>query len=100
MADRKGRSVPFKLLRKTSVGRIKSGISDEIADGITVFQDLGNNEFLIELQTIWMRCMCAVILLMDFTRTLVSWVSVPTSMMWMSRTVFLNLGKSKAKLSD
>ena len=44
MADRKGRSVPFKLPRKTSVGRIKSGISDEIADGITVFQDLGNNE--------------------------------------------------------
>ena len=51
MADRKGRSVLFKLPRKTSVGRIKSGISDEIADGITVFQDLGNNEYLIELQT-------------------------------------------------
>ena len=51
MADRKGRSVLFKLPRKTSVGRIKRGISDEIADGITVFQDLGNNEFLIELQT-------------------------------------------------
>ena len=51
MADRKGRSVLFKLPRKTSVGLIKSAISDEIADGITVFQDLGNNEYLIELQT-------------------------------------------------
>ena len=51
MADRKGRSVLFKLPRKTSVGRIKSGISDEIVDGVTVFQDLGNNEHLIELQT-------------------------------------------------
>ena len=46
MADRKGRSVLFKLPRKTSVGHIKSGISNEIADGITVFQDLGNNEYL------------------------------------------------------
>ena len=50
MADRKCRSVLF-MRRKTSVGRIKSSISDEIADGITVFQDLGNNEYLIELQT-------------------------------------------------
>ena len=47
-----------------------------------------------------MRCMFAVMLLTAFTLTLVSWVSVPSSMMWMSRTVFLNLGKSKAKLSD
>ena len=51
MADRKVRSVLFKLPWKASVGCIKCGISDEIADGITVFQDLGNNEFLIELQT-------------------------------------------------
>ena len=41
----------FKLPWKTSAGRIWSGISDELADGITVFQDLGNNEYLIELQT-------------------------------------------------
>ena len=51
MADRKGRSVLLKLRWKTSVRRIKRGTSDEIADGITVFQDLGNNEYLIELQT-------------------------------------------------
>ena len=40
MADRKGRRVLLKLPWKTSVGRIKRGISDEIADGITVFEIL------------------------------------------------------------
>lgn len=41
----------FKLPWKTSAGCIRSGINDKLAYGITVFQDLGNNEYLTELQT-------------------------------------------------
>ena len=51
MADRKFRSVTFKLPQKINVGVIKAAICDGIPDAIVVFQDLGNEEFLIELDT-------------------------------------------------
>ena len=49
MADRKARSVTFKLPYHLSAKELKDAIDEEIASNITVFQDLGNAEFLVEL---------------------------------------------------
>ena len=51
MADRKGRSVTFKLPYKMVVGLLKTSIEQDIFSSITVFQDLGNNEYLVELDS-------------------------------------------------
>ena len=50
MADRKGRSVTFKTAHHVSLGVFKTAIDGEISGGIVVFQDLGNEEYLIELE--------------------------------------------------
>ena len=51
MADRKGRSVTFKLPYKMNAGLLKTSIEQDVSSSITVFQDLGNNEYLIELDS-------------------------------------------------
>ena len=51
MADRKARSVTFKLPHKISVGVLKDAIEEECGAGITVFQDIGNDEYLVELES-------------------------------------------------
>ena len=50
MADRKGRSVTFKTAHHVSLGVLKTAIDEEISSSIVVFQDLGNEEYLIELE--------------------------------------------------
>ena len=50
MADRKGRSVTFRTAHHLSLGDLKTAIDGEITSSIVVFQDLGNQEYLIELQ--------------------------------------------------
>ena len=49
MADRKGRSVTFKAICNISVGAMKTAIEHITSQEITVFQSLGNEEFLVEL---------------------------------------------------
>ena len=51
MADRKGRSVTFKLPYKMNVGLLKTSIEQDISSSIAVSQDLGNNEYLVELDS-------------------------------------------------
>ena len=51
MADRKGRSVTFKLPYKMNAGLLKTSIEQDVSSSITVFQDLWNNEYLIELDS-------------------------------------------------
>ena len=51
MADRKGRSVTFKLPYKMNAGVLKTSIEKDVSSSITVFQDLGNNEYLVELDS-------------------------------------------------
>ena len=49
MADRKSRSVTFKAIFNISVGAMKTAIEHLTSQEITVFQSLGNEEFLVEL---------------------------------------------------
>ena len=49
MADRKSRSVTFKGIFNISVGAMKTAIENITSQEITVFQSLGNEEFLVEL---------------------------------------------------
>lgn len=49
MADRKSRSVTFKAIFNISVGAMKTAIKHITSQEITVFQSLGNEEFLVEL---------------------------------------------------
>ena len=49
MADRKDPRV--KLPYKINVGLLKTSIKQDISSSITVFQDLGNNEYLVELDS-------------------------------------------------
>ena len=47
MADRKGRTVTFKLPRKLNAGLIKTAIEKDLSSKVTVFQDLGSGESLV-----------------------------------------------------
>ena len=50
MADRKARSFTFKVPAGTNLGDIKTAIETENTDNvITVFQEIGANEYLVEL---------------------------------------------------
>ena len=50
MADRKARSITFKVPAGTNLGDIKTAIENENTDNrITVFQEIGANEYLVEL---------------------------------------------------
>ena len=51
MADRKGRTATFKLPRKLNAGLIKTAIEKDPSSKVTVFQDLGSGEFLVELSS-------------------------------------------------
>ena len=51
MADRRERSITFRLPVRFSLGELKAGIETVIKDNIKVFQDLGDNEYLLELAT-------------------------------------------------
>ena len=51
MADRKARSVTFRTPERIGRGDMKEGIQKEIQDSIVVFQDLGDNVFLLELES-------------------------------------------------
>lgn len=51
MADRKARSVTFRTPERIGLGVMKEGIQKEIQDGIVVFQELGDNVYLLELQS-------------------------------------------------
>ena len=50
MAGWKGRSVTFRTAHHLSLGVLKTAIDGEITSSIVVFQDLGNQKYLIELQ--------------------------------------------------
>ena len=49
MADRKSRSVTFRGIFNISVGAMKTAFESITSQEITVFQSLGNEEFLLEL---------------------------------------------------
>ena len=49
MADRKARSVTFRTPERIGPSDMKEGIQKEIQDLIVVFQDLGDNVYLLEL---------------------------------------------------
>ena len=49
MADRKVRSVTFKLPFNMTPKELKEAIDGSIESNVTVFQDLGNGEYLIEV---------------------------------------------------
>ena len=49
MADRKSRSMTFKSIFNISVGAMKTAIENITSQELTVFQSLGNEEFLVEL---------------------------------------------------
>lgn len=51
MGDRKSRSVTFKVAFQINVGLLKSGIERVTSEEITVFQNIGNDEFLVELKS-------------------------------------------------
>ena len=51
MADRRERSITFRSPVRVGLGELKAGIEKEIKDTIKVFQDLGDNEYLLELAT-------------------------------------------------
>ena len=51
MGDRKSRSVIFKVAFQINVGLLKSGIERVTSEEITVFQNIGNDEFLVELKS-------------------------------------------------
>ena len=49
MADRKVRSVTFKMPLNVTLKELKEAIDGSIESNVTVFQDLGNGEYLIEV---------------------------------------------------
>ena len=49
MADRKVRSVTFKMPFNMTPKELKEAIDGSIESNVTVFQDLGNGEYLIEV---------------------------------------------------
>ena len=51
MADRKARSVSFCMPERIGLSDLKDGIQKEIQDAIVVFQDLGDNVYLLELES-------------------------------------------------
>ena len=51
MADRRERSVTFRSPLRIGLGDLKAGIEKEISDTLKVFQDLGDNVYLLELET-------------------------------------------------
>ncbi|KAL9959925.1 hypothetical protein ACROYT_G033301 [Oculina patagonica] len=51
MADRKGRSVTFRTPHRLGLGELKAGIQKEIQQSIIVFQDLGEDVYLLELES-------------------------------------------------
>ena len=51
MVDRKSRSVTFKVAFQVNVGVLKIGIELVTSEEITVFQKIGNDEFLVELKS-------------------------------------------------
>ena len=51
MGDRKSRSVTFKVAFQVNVGVLKIGIERVTSEEITVFQNIGNYEFLVELKS-------------------------------------------------
>ena len=51
MADRRERSVTFRSPVRIGLGDLKAGIEKEISDTLKVFQDLGDNVYLLELET-------------------------------------------------
>ena len=51
MGDRKARSVTFRTPERIGFGDMKEGIVKEIQDSIVVFQELGDNVYLLELES-------------------------------------------------
>ena len=51
MADRKARSVTFRTPLRLGLGELKAGIQKEIQKSIVVFQDLGDDIYLLELES-------------------------------------------------
>ena len=51
MADRKARSVTFRTPERIGLGDLKAAIQQLIQDTIVVFQDLGDDVFLVELES-------------------------------------------------
>ena len=51
MANRKARSVTFRTPERIGLGDLKTAIQHEIQDSIIVFQDLGDNVYLLELES-------------------------------------------------
>ena len=51
MADRKARSVTFRTPERIRLGDLKAAIQREIHDSIVVFQDLGDDVYLLELES-------------------------------------------------
>ena len=52
MADRKGRSVTFKVPHAMNLRDLKTGLESEITSDIVVFQDLGGGEYLVEFSSV------------------------------------------------
>ena len=51
MADRKARSVTFQTPERIGLRDLKAAIQKEMQDGIVLFQDLGDDVFLLELES-------------------------------------------------
>ena len=51
MADRKARSVTFRTPERIGLGDLKASIQQQIQDAIVVFQDLGEDVFLLEMES-------------------------------------------------
>ena len=51
MADRKARSVTFRTPDRIGLRDLKAAIQKEMQDGIVVFQDLGDDVYLLELES-------------------------------------------------
>ena len=51
MADRNARSVMFRMLEQIRLGDLKAAVQQQIQDTIVVFQDLGDDVFLLELES-------------------------------------------------
>ena len=51
MADRKARSVTFRTPERIGLRDLKAVIQKEMQDGIVVFQDLGDDVYLLELES-------------------------------------------------
>ena len=79
MASRMSGSVTFKGIFNISVGAMKTAIENITSQEITVFQSLGNEEFLVELTSknasLLTNFMFVLILLTATLLMLVLWVS-------------------------